>query len=74
MSEIFDESQIFSYLDGNLSPDERKRFEKLLQSSPEFRAKFQELSHLYRLSENYKNKRTSMFQLHGIPCREKLPF
>lgn len=57
MSEIFDESQIFSYLDGNLSPDERKRFEKLLQSSPEFRAKFQELSHLYRLSENYKKQK-----------------
>ncbi len=57
MSEIFDESQIFSYLDGNLSPDERKRFEKLLQSSPEFRAKFQEMSHLYRLSENYKKQK-----------------
>jgi len=57
MSEIFDESQIFSYLDGNLSPDERKRFEKLLQSSPEYLAKFQEMSHLYRLSENYKKQK-----------------
>ncbi len=58
MSEIFDESQIFSYLDGNLSPDERKRFEELLQSSPEFRAKFQEISHLYRLSENYRKQKS----------------
>jgi transmembrane sensor len=58
MSEIFDESQIFSYLDGNLSSDERKRFEKLLQSSPEFRAKFQEMSHLYCLSENYKKQKS----------------
>jgi len=58
MSEIFDESQIFSYLDGNLSSDERKRFEKLLQSSPEFRAKFQEMSHLYCLSENYRKQKS----------------
>ncbi|MCF6466285.1 anti-sigma factor family protein, partial [Clostridium sp. Cult2] len=58
MSEIFDESQIFSYLDGNLSPDERKRVEELLQSSPEFRVKFQEISHLYRLSENYRKQKS----------------
>jgi ferric-dicitrate binding protein FerR (iron transport regulator) len=58
MSEIFDESQIFSYLDGNLSPDERKRVEELLQSSPEFRVKFQEISHLYCLSENYRKQKS----------------
>jgi transmembrane sensor len=58
MSELFDESQIFSYLDGNLSADERKRVEELLQSSPEFRTKFQEISHLYCLSENYRKQKS----------------
>jgi len=58
MSEIFDESQIFSYLDGKLSQDERNSFEELLQSSPEFRAKVQEMSHLYYLAEYYKKQKS----------------
>lgn len=57
MNKFFDEKQIFSYLDGKLSDDERINFEELLQSSPEFRTEVQEIARVYRLSENYKKQK-----------------
>ena len=53
----YNESSIFSYLQDNLSADERRDFELQLQQSPELRKKFDEIARIYTLSENLIRQR-----------------
>jgi len=53
----YNESYIFSYLQDNLSADEKRDFELQLQQSPELRKKFDEIARIYTLSENLIRQR-----------------
>jgi len=53
----YNESYIFSYLQGNLSADEKRDFELELQHSPELKKKFDEIARIYTLSENLIQQR-----------------
>lgn len=53
----YNESYIFSYLQDNLSTDEKRDFELQLQQSPELRKKFDEIVRIYTLSENLIHQR-----------------
>ena len=48
----YNESYIFSYLQGNLSVDEKRDFELQLQHSPELKKKYDDIARIYTLSEN----------------------
>lgn len=54
----FNESHIFSYLQGELSSQEMKQCETYLEQSPEFRKKFNEVSYIYSLSDNLQKQRS----------------
>lgn len=54
----FNETYIFSYLQGELSPEEMKQCDIYLEEFPEFRKKFDEVSYIHSLSANLIKQRS----------------
>ena len=49
----FQEKDIFSYLDGTLSPDRQREFEQALQSDDQLQARFDQLAMVHESMENF---------------------
>lgn len=53
----FNEAHILAYIKGELSEDAQKEYDELLQTSPEFRMKVEEIRSFYSLSEDLDKQR-----------------